>query len=140
MGEILPDGTFQRGYTSICDKCGKVITTNMQGGEISEHECKPVAGASIAKTTGLTILEAFEQLFANRKLHAKRKGWKDESVRILEKGWASQYMRGARESKSKRPTDFYLHHIEKNILRDIFSPTLGDILAADWEVFETKKP
>ena len=40
MGEILPDGTIQSGYGAICEKCGKEITTNIQGDEIGTHECK----------------------------------------------------------------------------------------------------
>ena len=40
MGEILPDGTIQSGYSGYCPKCKKTITTNIQGNETGTHICK----------------------------------------------------------------------------------------------------
>lgn len=31
MGEILPDGTHQSGYATICPRCRAQATVNMQG-------------------------------------------------------------------------------------------------------------
>lgn len=38
MGELLPDGTIG-GYEGYCPECGKVIKTNMQGEELTTHDC-----------------------------------------------------------------------------------------------------
>ena len=38
MADELPDGT-RGGYEGYCPKCGTVIQTNIQGNEISEHNC-----------------------------------------------------------------------------------------------------
>ena len=84
----------------------------------------------------MNIVEVCESIFANKKLAAKRKNWKDESVKIFEIGYASQYMRNDNEEKSTDPKDYFLQHIKNNRLLGEGYPTLKDIMATDWEVFE----
>lgn len=48
MGEILPDGSIQ-GYTGKCEQCGKLISVNIQGDSLDNHQCVATLSNSVEK-------------------------------------------------------------------------------------------